>query len=140
MEKHFCVTVYIIKKNKVLLIDHKKLGKWLPPGGHVETNESPADAAKREVREETGLEINFIPNMLTTSWGIQHNLINKDHEHFDIIYAAKPVTQKTKLNTKETNGLKWFALKEINKKGFRTFAKTKKWCNFFIGKNEKTTS
>jgi len=39
---------------------HPKLKKWLPPGGHVEENESPPEAATREVKEETGLEITFI--------------------------------------------------------------------------------
>ncbi len=133
MEKHFNVTVYVIKNNQVLLIDHKKLEKWLPAGGHVETNESPEDAARREVKEETGLDIDFIQrDDLTTAWGIQHNIIKEGHEHFDIIYCAKPKDGDIALNKVETNGIGWFNLNEINQVDFRTFEKTKSWCILFL--------
>ena len=42
---------------RVLLIHHNVLGRWLPPGGHVDAGELPADAARREVREEVGLAV-----------------------------------------------------------------------------------
>jgi 8-oxo-dGTP pyrophosphatase MutT (NUDIX family) len=39
----------------ILLVDHINAGLWLPPGGHVEPGEDPADAARREATEELGL-------------------------------------------------------------------------------------
>lgn len=39
----------------VLLVDHINAGLWLPPGGHVEVDEHPAQTAEREVHEELGL-------------------------------------------------------------------------------------
>jgi 8-oxo-dGTP pyrophosphatase MutT (NUDIX family) len=45
---------------KVLLIRHKMLGIWLAPGGHVEENELPHQAAEREFFEETGLKVEVI--------------------------------------------------------------------------------
>ena len=42
---------------RVLLIHHNVLGRWLPPGGHLEAGERPADAAGREVAEETGVTV-----------------------------------------------------------------------------------
>ena len=36
---------------------HKKLDVWLYPGGHVEDTETPDEALVREVKEETGLDI-----------------------------------------------------------------------------------
>ena len=46
MIKHFGVSVYVFdfKKRKFLLIKHKKLKKWLQPGGHIELNEDPEEA------------------------------------------------------------------------------------------------
>jgi 8-oxo-dGTP pyrophosphatase MutT (NUDIX family) len=40
---------------RVLLVNHADRGLWVAPGGSIEPNESPADAAVREVWEETGL-------------------------------------------------------------------------------------
>ena len=53
MERHFTTTVYLLHKEKVLLLFHPKLKKWLPPGGHIEMDESPPIAARRKVMEET---------------------------------------------------------------------------------------
>ena len=41
---------------RVLLVRHLATGTWLLPGGALEPGESPEDAARRELREETGCE------------------------------------------------------------------------------------
>ena len=43
------------------LMFHQRLGGWLPPGGHVEHDESPAEAAVRETAEELGCEVRLLP-------------------------------------------------------------------------------
>lgn len=43
------------------LIDHPRLGRKMIPGGHVEDNEQCAQAAVREVEEETGLRVTLMP-------------------------------------------------------------------------------
>ena len=52
--KHFCTTTYIFNKNgdKCLLIRHKKLPFYLPPGGHIDENEDYLESSQREVAEE----------------------------------------------------------------------------------------
>ena len=55
--RDFTVAVFVVHSNHVLLHPHKKLGLWLPPGGHIDAPELPDDAAVREVREEAGIDI-----------------------------------------------------------------------------------
>ena len=58
------VTVYIFKDDEVLLLfrNKKKIdinkGKYIGVGGHIEEGETPIEAAEREVKEETGFEVN----------------------------------------------------------------------------------
>ena len=48
--------IVLADDGRVLLHRHKRLGRWLQPGGHLEPGEAPSDAAIRETREETGLD------------------------------------------------------------------------------------
>ncbi len=51
----FIVAAFLFHQDKVLLIKHKKSGKWLPVGGHVEIGETLQQALEREIQEETSL-------------------------------------------------------------------------------------
>ena len=44
----------------MLMIHHRKLGRWMPPGGHVDVDEFPCDAAVRETLEETGVRASHV--------------------------------------------------------------------------------
>lgn len=46
---------------EVLVIEHLRLQTWLPIGGELDPGETPLEAARRELREETGLEGAFRP-------------------------------------------------------------------------------
>lgn len=129
MLRQFTATVYIIDNQRVLLIYHRKLHKWLPPGGHLEPNELPSEGAKREALEETGLEIALIPqeNVWIERWNansferpylclleeIPARGDQPAHQHIDMIYVGKPIGGTETLNMRETGGLRWFSLEEI---------------------------
>lgn len=53
---HFCSFFIPFDKQvqKLYLIHHKKADAWIPPGGHIDRNETPIDAVKREYKEELG--------------------------------------------------------------------------------------
>jgi 8-oxo-dGTP pyrophosphatase MutT (NUDIX family) len=57
----FSVAIFARNGGAVLLIRHKRLGTWLPVGGEIEPGETPLEAARRELSEETGLGGRF-PN------------------------------------------------------------------------------
>jgi 8-oxo-dGTP pyrophosphatase MutT (NUDIX family) len=125
MEKHFTATAYIIDQGKILLLMHPKLKKWLPPGGHIELNETPPECAKREALEETGLEIELIEqeNLWLNFWNassierpylclLENIPAHGDkpaHQHIDMIYLAKP------LRGTLLEGIRWFSLEEVEK-------------------------
>jgi len=57
----FSVAIFCRHQGAVLLIRHRRLGTWLPVGGEVEAGETPLEAARRELREESGLIGDFRP-------------------------------------------------------------------------------
>lgn len=54
--RHLVATCYVVNRGATLLHEHEKLDMWLPPGGHIDRDELPHEAALRETYEETGLE------------------------------------------------------------------------------------
>ena len=98
--RHFTVAVFVVARGAVLLHWHRKLGMWLPPGGHIERDELPDDAAVREVYEETGIEVELVgerredvedPVQLHRPAGVQLENIGPGHQHIDLIYFARPL-------------------------------------------------
>jgi 8-oxo-dGTP pyrophosphatase MutT (NUDIX family) len=61
MRRAFSVAIYARKGGRVLVIQHRRLGTWLPIGGELEAGETPLEAAVRELREETGLAGELAP-------------------------------------------------------------------------------
>ncbi len=103
MTRDFTVATFIVWQDKILLHQHPKIPKLLPPGGHIEPDELPDEAARREALEETGVQIELIgelapksleagsPLPLVRPRGIQLEFIKPEHEHIDLIYFAKPI-------------------------------------------------
>ncbi|WP_255149922.1 NUDIX hydrolase [Halorarius halobius] len=58
--RHFVATVYVVNDGATLLHEHDRLDMWLPPGGHIDRDELPHEAALRECHEETGLEADLV--------------------------------------------------------------------------------
>ena len=127
INKHFTSTSFVIhpSEDKVLLHWHKKVKTWLPPGGHVEENETPVDTVIRETLEETGLKIelfnfnsvkscknfNGVTEILAPYTILLENINdpeNGEHNHIDMIYFSKA------LNISDLkNGWFWVSEKQL---------------------------
>lgn len=113
----FTVCVFVVRDGKVLLIHHRKLDRWLPLGGHIELDEDPEQAAVREAREESGLEVELLGERPPTTGNgtraliaprfLDIHRINDRHEHIGMIYWARPKTGALVLSAEEHHEIRW---------------------------------
>ena len=117
LEGHLTASAWIVDpaNERALLIHHKKLDKWLQPGGHIDDEDaSVCAAALREAREETGLVGLAIPFKNEVSifdvdvHSIPARRDEPSHFHYDIRYRFLAPDAATKLNPEESNALHWF--------------------------------
>lgn len=123
LTRDFTVATFVVHERRVLLLWHRKLGMWLPPGGHIEPHELPDDAALREVLEETGVRARLVPEPsmqvpgpapLARPEGMQLERIGPGHEHIDLIYFAVPAGEATVTdNLEEGSHTGWYALADL---------------------------
>ncbi len=129
-EAHFTVSGLVIKDNKILLIFHNKLQRYLQPGGHVEfCDTSFAGAAKREVEEETGLKVKSHSLFGDNPIHIDIHKIPKnkkkdepEHFHYDCMFAFEfaDLNIKLRLQEKEVSAYQWVSLDyDFKDKGIR---------------------
>jgi len=120
----FTVAIFVVQHSRVLLIHHRKLDKWLPLGGHIELEEDPEQAALREAREESGLEVELLGERPpTTEPGtraliaprfLDIHRITKTHEHIGMIYWARPKNGTLTLAELEHHDLRWCSAAELD--------------------------
>jgi 8-oxo-dGTP pyrophosphatase MutT (NUDIX family) len=113
--------IILSKDNKVLLIFHNKLQKYLQPGGHIESiDKNILETAKREIYEETNLK-----NIHLHKWSKKYNIpINidthyipenkkkneKEHYHHDFMFLFITDDINIKLDPDEVSGFQWIDL------------------------------
>lgn len=137
MIRHFTATAFVTdSQNRVLLMWHKRLQRWMPPGGHVDENETPEECAKRECKEETGLDVEILgddqPDLFANA-EYEGRMLKKPfamllenipeskernepaHEHMDFLFRAKVIDESQLLVMEQTEAddLKWFTKEEI---------------------------
>lgn len=107
--------VYDPTANKLMLIDHIKANMWLPSGGHVEVDEHPREAARREAMEELELVADFgvigeRPAFITVTETRGPGI----HTDVSLWYViAGDSTAGLNYDTREMRGLKWLSFNEV---------------------------
>ena len=110
----------------------------MPPGGHVDENETPEETARRECREETGLEVEILGDGQEDVFAEDRSegtLLKKpfamllenipaspargegEHQHMDFVYLARPLDEEAPLALAEEEGreLRWFSRAEVER-------------------------
>jgi ADP-ribose pyrophosphatase YjhB (NUDIX family) len=101
------VNVAVIHDGKILLTKREDFETWILPSGGVDEGESLAQAAIRETKEETGLDVE-----LTRLVGVYSRLSNMSSGYM-VLFAAKPVGGEIQCQEGETIAVEWFAFDEI---------------------------
>ena len=117
--------IYAKDDEKILLLSHKKLNRYLQPGGHVELSDvSLLEAARREIMEETQLTnlelINIFPDK-NVPFDINTHFIpentKKDmpaHYHHDFRYLFVVETiSNISIDFNESNSYQWVSIKDL---------------------------
>lgn len=121
--KSITATVYIVHENSILLHMHKKYKTWFPFGGHVEADEFPYQAAIREAKEESGLDIKLLSteNAGEYDLGLVERIplpfvtcrCGDEEEFYDFIYIAFVDNTNTSPMEGESTELRWFSKEEL---------------------------
>lgn len=122
---HITVSAWITNSSldKVLMIYHNIYDSWSWPGGHLDDNENLIQAARREVREETGIEnLKLLTDtcisveILPVQAHYKNDKIVPAHLHLNISYAFM-ADEKQSIRPKldENKAVKWLMINEIDK-------------------------
>ena len=94
-----------------LMKSHKWRGRWVVPGGHIELGERMEDALRREVKEETNLDIYEIEFLCFQEFLYDERFWKRRHFVF-FDYACKTDSTDVRLND-EAEEYRWVTLDEV---------------------------
>jgi 8-oxo-dGTP diphosphatase len=99
---------------RLLLVDHRTSGLWLPSGGHVEPGEHPDVTAARELREELGIDADLLfpePFFQTVTQTTGTVARHTDVSLWYVFQGDSSVSLD--FDSGEFHGIRWFAFDEI---------------------------
>lgn len=116
---HLTASAWVLNADftKVLLLHHRKLDRWLQPGGHADGDEDLFYVAKKELKEETGITKILKPaEQAIFDLDIHSIPARKDvaeHEHYDVRFAFIALVPDELQKNEESKQLKWIELSRL---------------------------
>ncbi|QDT76047.1 NUDIX hydrolase [Lacipirellula limnantheis] len=113
-------------RDRFLLVHHRKLDRWLQPGGHADGQTDAAEVAMREATEETGLPqlrhaatgpeatpLDLDVHVIPARYDAAGSLIEDAHEHHDIRFLIIADGDLTPQVSEESHAVRWFTPAEL---------------------------
>ena len=100
---------------KVLLIHRTRYDDWSWPKGKLDKGEHIAEAAVREIREETGLKVNLGTKLYEIEYELEKNKTKLVH-YWAVEVTEKSLKKQTFKPDDEVGALAWMSVKEAKKK------------------------